>query len=206
MRIVTIGWRYAAVVLAIGLAPALLFPPVGIIVTGLTLGIIWFFRDPTRHAPGQGLVSPADGRVELIRQEGSRLRLGIYMNVLNVHVNRVPINGSIIHRQSIPGGYWPAFAEAAERNERVDFVIDAEVGEVEVSLIAGSLARVITPYVDVDDQVVQGDRIGHIAFGSRVDVVLPAGITHEDVLVTPGDRVTAGESMLVAEQAIRRIS
>jgi Phosphatidylserine decarboxylase len=116
------------------------------------------------------------------------------MNVTDVHVNRAPAGGVVRSVEHRPGAYKPAFSKDSDRNERV--VIDC--GDHEVALIAGWFARRIHPYVEADDTLTRGQRIGHVSFGSRADVLLPPRYDREDVLVDPDEAVTAGETRLVA--------
>ena len=153
-----------------------------------------FFRDPNREPPDSGYVAPADGRVSVIREEDDgRVRVGVFMNVHNVHVNRAPAPGPIHSVTRHDGGYVPAFDKDAERNERVTF----EVGDTTVILIAGVLVRRIHPYVAAGDTLDRGERLGHISFGSRADVILPERYSREDVAVSRGQSVRAGETLLV---------
>ncbi|WP_135822685.1 protein sorting system archaetidylserine decarboxylase [Halostella litorea] len=186
------GWRYA-VPPALAAVPALIFS-VGLsaALVALAVGVVAFFRDPDRTPPPTGVLSPADGKVSVIREEGDRLRVGVFMNVWNVHVNRAPMAGTVESVEHRPGAHRPAFSKESDRNERVWI----EFGECEVSLIAGAFARRIHPYVEAGDAVSRGDRIGHIAFGSRADVLLPPDVDRADLAVEKGDKVTAGESVI----------
>lgn len=170
-------------------------PVLSVLAVALGAFTLWFFRDPERTPPDSGIVAPADGKVSVVREEGGCLRVGVYMNVLNVHVNRAPLPGEVREIEYSPGAHRPAFSKDSERNERlrIDF------GEHATVLIAGTIARRISPYVDVGDSVDRGERIGHISFGSRADVILPAGVHEEDLRVRIGDRVRAGETVLAAE-------
>ncbi|MBL1066985.1 phosphatidylserine decarboxylase [Streptomyces sp. 7-21] len=162
--------------------------------TLLAAGMLWFFRDPEREL-GQGRVlSPADGVVQsILPREDGRTRVAIFMSPLNVHVNRAPVAGTVASVQHIPGGYVPAFDKESENNERVHWHFDCELGDLEVVQIAGAVARRIVPYVPEGRKVEQGERIGLIRFGSRVDVYLPEGI---EPAVTVGERTTAGVTRL----------
>lgn len=151
-----------------------------------------FFRDPDREPDGEGIVSPADGKVTVLREEDGRLRLGVFMNLHDVHVNRAPIGGEVVGSEHQNGAHRPAFSKESERNERVRTRIDDFV----VVRIAGAFARRITSYVDEGDTVERNERIGVIAFGSRVDVVFPPSYTRDDLAVGKGDRVRAGETVL----------
>jgi phosphatidylserine decarboxylase len=140
--------------------------------------MLWFFRDPERQ-PAEGLVlSPADGVVQSIDPwPDGRTRVAIFMNPLNVHVNRAPCAGTVASVQHIPGGYLPAFDKESDRNERVVWHLDTAIGDLEVTQIAGAVARRIVPYADAGQAVGRGERIGLIRFGSRVDVYLPVDLT-----------------------------
>ncbi|MDR5656221.1 protein sorting system archaetidylserine decarboxylase [Halodesulfurarchaeum sp. HSR-GB] len=185
-------WRLAAPLLALG-GLGLLFAPIwGLL--GLILGgfVVWFHRDPDRDPPDSGLLSPADGTVTVLRTEDDRVRVGVFMNVTDVHVNRSPIAGEITSVEHVPGGHWPAFSKEAERNERLH--VDYE--DLRVTLIAGTVARRIHPHVEPGTVVSRGERISHVSFGSRADVLLPPRFEMADVTVETGETVRAGESVL----------
>ncbi|MFA1609726.1 protein sorting system archaetidylserine decarboxylase [Halobellus rubicundus] len=162
--------------------------------------VAWFFRDPERRPSGPGVVSPADGRVSVVREEGDQLRVGVFMNVTDVHVNRAPLDGRIERVTHRSGAHRPAFSKDSERNERVDVAVATDEGPAEISLIAGAFARRIHPYVAEGDDLARAERIGHIDFGSRADVLLPPAYDRADLLVTEGDRVRAGESIVAARE------
>ncbi|WP_165984947.1 phosphatidylserine decarboxylase [Streptomyces sp. YIM 98790] len=162
--------------------------------TALAAGMLWFFRDPEREiAPGR-VISPADGVVQSItpRPDG-RTRVAIFMSPLNVHVNRAPVAGTVTSVEHIPGGYVPAFNKESEFNERVVWHFDSELGDIEMVQIAGTVARRIVPYVPRGTKVEQGERVGLIRFGSRVDVYLPQGM---EPAVALRQRTTAGVTRL----------
>lgn len=194
LGVVPAAWRFALPLFALAL-PALLVPPLALALATLGVAILLFFRDPERTPPATGIVSPADGTVSVVRTEGDRVRVGVFMNVTDVHVNRAPATGVVRSVEHRSGAHRPAFSKESERNERVD----VDCGNYEVSQIAGAFARRITPYVDEGDAVERGDRIGHIAFGSRADVLLPAEIDVADLRVEEGQTVRAGETV-VAER------
>ena len=185
-------WRYAAVPFVAALLAAVAAPPLAAAALALGVGVLWFHRDPERTPPESGVIAPADGHISVIREEGDRLRVGIFMNVTDVHVNRAPMAGTVTRVEHRPGANKPAFSKDSDRNERV--VIDCE--EYELALIAGWFARRIHPYVEPGDQLTRGQRIGHVSFGSRADVLLPAAYSREDLLVADGEAVTAGETRL----------
>ncbi|WP_418282310.1 protein sorting system archaetidylserine decarboxylase [Halorubrum sp. DTA98] len=186
------GWRLALYP-ALAAAVALPFvPPVGLGLLALAVGVLWFHRDPERETPAVGVVSPADGTVSVVREEGTRLRVGVFMNVTDVHVNRAPLSGEVREIRHRPGANRPAFDKESDRNEQVAI----DFGEYELLIIAGWFARRIHPSVGVGDVVDRGDRVGHVSFGSRADVVLPADVDREDLLVHEGDDVRAGETII----------
>jgi len=190
------------------LVPALATPPAflvqpafGVVTLALAAAAFAFFRDPDRTPPPTGIVSPADGTVSVIREESvadegdeaeTRLRVGVFMNVHDVHVNRAPKGGAVEAVDHVPGAHRPAFSKESDRNERVH----VDFPDHRVTLIAGAFARRITPYVEAGDDLDRGDRIGHIAFGSRADLLCPPDIERADLAVEEGDGVTAGESVL----------
>ena len=163
---------------------------------------LWFFRDPNRvipSEPGQ-IVSPADGIVTAAEwmemPNGSRLRLSIFLNVFDVHVNRSPVAGVVKLYEFRKGLFMNAMnAESVLHNEQTLVVIDAGGYEVGFKQIAGLLARRIVCKVKVGDRVERGQRIGLIKFGSRVDVLMPA---EADLLVKTGTRVRGGSTVLAA--------
>ncbi len=194
------AWRYFAIGVAVAVPAVVLSPPMAALALALAVGALWFHRDPERQPPESGIVAPADGHVSVLREEpdSGRLRIGIFMNVTDVHVNRAPAAGTVARVEHRPGANKPAFSKESDRNERV--VIDC--GGYEVALIAGWFARRIHPSVAPGDTLARGQRIGHISFGSRADVLLPAKYDASDVLVEPSEAVTAGVTKLVEERDI----
>jgi len=192
--VVDAAWRLALVPALAAAVTLPLVPPVGIAMTALALGVLWFHRDPDRAPPdAEGVaVSPADGTVSVIREEGDRLRVGVFMNVTDVHVNRAPLPGTVREVRHRPGANRPAFDKESDRNEQV--VIDCE--EYELLVIAGWFARRIHPSVEPGDAVDRGERVGHVSFGSRADVVLPADVRESDLRVAEGESVRAGETII----------
>lgn len=166
----------------------------------LALFFLWFFRDPKRDVPqGPGqIVSPADGIVTqaewLETTSGNRLRLSIFLNVFDVHVNRAPVGGVVTTVEFRSGQFLNAMKpESVLHNEQTLIVIDAGGYEVSFKQIAGLLARRIVCNVKAGDRVERGQRIGLIKFGSRVDVLLPA---EAELKVKTGMRVRGGASVL----------
>ncbi|MFF2328427.1 MULTISPECIES: phosphatidylserine decarboxylase [unclassified Streptomyces] len=158
--------------------------------TALAAGMLWFFRDPEREITQGRVISPADGVVQSIMPwKDGRTRVAIFMSPLNVHVNRAPLAGTVASVEHVPGGFVPAFNKESENNERVVWHFDTELGDIEMVQIAGAVARRIVPYIPQGTKVEQGERIGLIRFGSRVDIYLPEGV---EVAVEVGQATTAG--------------
>jgi phosphatidylserine decarboxylase len=161
---------------------------------------LWFFRDPSRTIPdGPGLiVSPGDGKVEeaewIETTAGSRLRVTIFLNVFDVHVNRVPVGGTVTLVEYRKGEFLNAMKpESAVRNEQTLITVDAGAYSVSFKQIAGLLARRIVCNLKTGDRVERGQRMGLIKFGSRVDVLMPAEV---NLKVRVGQRVKGGSSVL----------
>jgi phosphatidylserine decarboxylase len=162
-------------------------------VLALAVLMLNFFRDPERM-PGPGLVAPADGVVQSIDTwPDGRIRVATFMNPFNVHVNRAPLDARILSVEHVPGKFVPAFDKESDRNERVVWHFETEIGDVEVVQIAGAVARRIVPYLAAGDKVQKGERFGMIRLGSRVDVYLPPGVAPA---VAVGDAMVAGETTL----------
>lgn len=176
----------------------------GLPVLGLAGAIAMFFRDPERplpddpdlvYAAADGVVrSIDDGVVDEWLPSSPAVRISVFLSLLNVHVNRSPVTATVTATQEIDGGFAPAFADRSEVNYRHRVALDGPQGPMVLVLIAGLVARRISRWVDRGDQVVAGQRVSLIHFGSRTDVLLPTGTV--DVLVRPGDRVRAGVTPL----------
>lgn len=176
--------------------PALCWLPVA-------LWVPWFFRNPERSGPrGEWLVvAPADGKVVSVIEveepeflRGPATRVSVFMNVFNVHVNRHPVDGTVEYRNYRAGKFVNATLEkASEDNEQMSIGIRSRRGALMIRQIAGLVARRIVTDAQVGDTVRQGERLGLIRFGSRVDTFVPPGTT---VAVQPGDHTTAGVTVL----------
>src|SRR3984957_12775063 len=152
---------------------------------GLELFLISFFRVPARKlTTGDGLIiCPADGKVVVIEEmvdeeyfKDKRLQISIFMSPANVHQNRNPISGEVVYSQYHKGKYLVAWhPKSSTENERHSVVIRNSHGEILVKQIAGALARRIVNYLAVGQKVQQSAEMGFIKFGSRVDILLPAG-------------------------------
>ncbi len=175
-----------------------------ILLAGITLFVLFFFRDPERFVPDEedALVSPADGKVIVVEDVDDQRftndkakKISIFMNVFNVHVNRIPISGKVQRILYKPGKFYNADSSMAElENEYCASIIATEKGrQLAVVQIAGRIARRIICWLEPKDSVSTGERFGLIRFGSRVDLYLPA---ESEIVVKKGDRVQAGESIL----------
>src|ERR1051326_5771170 len=195
------GYYYALVMLgAAGLLTWLAGPGWSVPPVLLACFFLWFFRDPERQIPDLvgALVSPADGKVtdlSPVTVDGiSRLRISIFLNVFNVHVNRAPISGVIKKVVYQKGKFVNAMdATSADQNEQNIVTVEGEGQTVVFKQIAGLLARRIVFTKSVGDRVERGQRVGLIKFGSRVDVLLdPAA----ELKIRVGDHVQGGSSVL----------
>ena len=168
----------------------------------LTLFVVWFFRNPERTMPDNPLqlISPADGKVirieEVTNEEysgGSFLKISIFMNIFNVHVNRIPYSGEVFAIRYKAGKFLSAnLDKASTLNERNTIMIRTDDGrEILTVQIAGLIARRIVCWLKEGSKVKKGERFGLIRFGSRVEVFLPLGST---LLVKIGDKVMAGKT------------
>jgi phosphatidylserine decarboxylase len=200
------GWPFVAIAAVLTLVLGHFWQPLFWILLGLTIWVAAFFRDPERVTPiAEGLVvSPADGRVsfvgpvappaELGLADERMLRISIFMNVFNVHVNRMPISGRIDRIVYTPGKFINAeLDKASEHNERNGLVISNPLGTFACVQIAGLVARRIVVWKRDGDELAAGDRFGMIRFGSRLDVYLPLGTTPA---VAVGQTAIAGETIL----------
>ena len=194
---------FAVVTLILGLIAEWLLVP-GCL---LTAWCIYFFRDPHRVTPTRAglVISPADGLVvsvasvpwpkELAMGDGEATRIGIFMNVFDVHVNRVPTDGTITKLAYVHGAFFNAsFDKASEHNERQLVAMQTSDGRpLAFVQIAGLVARRIVCRITEGQAMLAGERMGMIRFGSRVDVYLPAGVAP---LVAEGQRCVAGETVV----------
>jgi len=175
----------------------------------ITVWVYYFFRDPERYSINDDkfLVSPADGLitdisersgpVELRLENTTYTRVSIFMNVFNCHVNRTPISGKVEEIYYKPGKFLNASLDkASEENERNYFKIKTSSGEeIIIVQIAGLIARRIVCQVEQDQELKQGERIGMIRFGSRVDIYFK----NKNILAKQGQNVVAGESLIAGE-------
>jgi phosphatidylserine decarboxylase len=169
----------------------------------VALWVPWFFRDPEREGPrgDQLVISPADGKVVLIREvdepsfiRGKALRVSVFMNIFSVHVNRYPVAGTVKYVHYNPGKFLNAAVEKSSlENEQSSVGVESNGARVLVRQIAGLVARRIITYSKDGDTAAQGQRFGIIRFGSRVDVFVP---TTWKLKVKEGDQAQAGLTIL----------
>jgi len=173
---------------------ALGMPAGGIFLLLLSAFVAFFFRNPRRVIPEDPnvIVSPADGRVVKVERVGNVTKLSIFLSIFNVHVNRSPMSGRIEAMDYKPGRFRAAFNHAASvENERNIIMLSQGNVKLVFTQIAGVIARRIVCWKKVGDLVEKGELVGLIRFGSRVDVLFPAGT---EVTVQVGDRVRGGSS------------
>ncbi len=176
---------------------------VAVLLTIIALWVAYFFRDPERTGArgDKYVISPADGVVLPIVEvdeptflQGRAMRISIFMNIFNVHVNRYPIDGTVKYLHYNPGKFLAASREKASLvNEQMSVGLETPRHRVLVRQIAGLIARRIVTYSKDGDHAAQGARFGLIRFGSRVDVFVPVGTT---IRVTEGMKVMSGTTTL----------
>lgn len=200
------GWKFVAGFFLASLVLGFLWKPLMWIGFVLTVWCAYFFRDPERFTPQDDdlAISPADGRVsavglvtppvELELGAEPMLRISVFMNVFNCHVNRAPMRGRVSWVSYRPGKFLNAdLDKASDENERNGIVIDTVHGSIGVVQIAGLVARRILCWTSINTHLEAGERFGLIRFGSRLDVFLPAGAQPR---VTVGQTAIAGETVL----------
>jgi phosphatidylserine decarboxylase len=176
----------------------------GLLALGTAGATLAFFRDPERplepepdivYAAADGFVTEIEEAHEPWIPGGEAVRISTFLSIHNVHVNRSPVRGSIVKIEELPGRFVPAFLGGAkDENHQNRIAIDGPRGRAVVVQIVGMVARKISSWIEVGESVKTGQRIGLIHFGSRTDVLLPAGSA--EPLVRPGDRVRAGQTPL----------
>jgi phosphatidylserine decarboxylase len=201
------GWKFIAIFAGVTLILFLIWPPLGWIGTVLTLWCVYFFRDPPRVTPTRAglIVSPADGLIVSIRETlpprelemgvVPMLRIGIFLNVFDVHVNRSPAEAIVIDTRYHKGKFVNASLDkASDENERMAIRLRTVEGpEIALVQVAGLVARRIVCHMVPGQTYQAGQRFGLIRFGSRVDLYLPP---HWSIQVMEGQRVVGGETVL----------
>lgn len=200
------GHRFIAIAVIASFVLGWLWSPLFWLGLLISAWVAYFFRDPQRVTPLDDnlIISPADGRISLIGNavpppelelgDAPMMRICVFMNVFNCHVNRAPVTGEIRKVAYKEGLFLNAdLDKASEDNERNGLVIEGKNGTIGVVQIAGLVARRIVCWAEENTHISAGERFGLIRFGSRLDVYLPEG-AHPDVHV--GQIMTAGESVL----------
>ncbi|RXF77663.1 phosphatidylserine decarboxylase family protein [Desulfovibrio sp. DS-1] len=180
--------------------------PLAVVMLAVTWISAHFFRDPERVVPtAKGIaVSPADGKIVKIQETPDpftgqpRICVSVFMNLLSVHVNRMPVAAKINAISYYPGKFFNASLDkASQYNERCAYSIESEDGNFVMVQIAGLVAQRIVPRVEEGDELGRGERFGMIKFGSRVDLYLPENYTPA---VSIGQKVFAGQTVIAARQ------
>jgi phosphatidylserine decarboxylase len=173
---------------------------IGAVLVFLALFVLYFFRNPDRKIPMElgVVVSPADGRVVVVKDEENAgrpgKRISIFLAIWNVHVNRSPAAGTITKLDYKPGKFLAAWAEKASlENEQNVFTLASEHGEIVFKQIAGWVARRVVSWKKSGDAVRRGELVGLVRFGSRVDLWLPE---KAEIVVKVGDNVKGGSSVV----------
>ena len=209
------GWIYlvSAIILTIIVIPFFVF--IGIFFAILSICIFYFFRDPNRIIPlDDFIVSPADGTITYLGETNNPLdiennnevytKVSIFLSIFDVHVNRMPIEGTIKEIKYIPGKFINATLDkSSEQNEKNIIKISNGTYDYFVVQIAGLIARRIVCNVNKNQDLKKGERIGIIKFGSRVDLYLPKS---NKVLVSKGQKVIGGETIISNPNNIREIT
>jgi phosphatidylserine decarboxylase len=185
-------WTYGLAYLT-GLIPLL----------AVTVFFLIFFRDPTRII-GPGIVSPADGRIRDIKVTDQETFISVFMEVNNVHVNRMPLDGTVKKMVHFPGTHLRAWKKESDLNERITIDLETPLGPVKLVQLAGLIARRVYPYIKDGDVLKKGDKIGIIRLGSRVDVHLPTDKIKQ-VTVKVGDPVLAGITTIAEPKENTRV-
>ena len=203
------GYRFLAIAIAVTFICLLISKILGLITILLTVWVYYFFRDPDRVSiqDDNFLVSPADGLISNITEVNGPIELSlenkkftkvsIFMNVFNCHVNRTPVSANVEEILYKPGKFLNASLDkSSEENERSYYRLKTKDGdEIVIVQIAGIIARRIVCEVEVNQSIEQGDRIGMIRFGSRVDIYF----NNRKLLAKPGQIVVAGESLIAVK-------
>ena len=204
MRIDPAGWPFVLGGLVVAIVAAFFVGTVfGFVLLGLTAFFLFFFRDPERtvNAPPDAVLSPADGRVMLAGPSTAQSfpashwqQISIFLSPMDVHINRMPVGGTIVKVEYHPGRFMPAFkAEAGDLNEFTEVAVDHQGQTVVFRQIVGILARRIVCRVKQGDEVKAGDRMGVMKFGSRMDIFLPLSAV---IQTRVNDKVVGGKTVV----------
>jgi phosphatidylserine decarboxylase len=207
------GWKFVAIAIVATLVLYFLWHPAGWLALIVTLWVVYFFRDPWRVTPMRAglIISPADGMVvsiapvppppELDMGAEPMTRIGIFLNLIDVHVARSPVAGMLAARHYTPGRFINASLDkASEHNERLALRLSTGDDALDIAcvLIAGLVARRIVCPLIAGGRVGAGERIGIIRFGSRVDIYIPPPYVP---LVAVGQHMVGGETVLADREA-----
>ena len=215
LRIHNEGWVYFVISCLITIIIIPFYTILGIFLAIISAYIFYFFRDPIRAVPiEEVVVSPADGLVTYIGSEKNPLdddkdqktytKVSIFLSVFDVHVNRMPVKGSISSIHYIPGKFLNATLDkSSNENERNIIFVKSNNDHFYIVQIAGLIARRIVCNLKINQEVEKGNRIGIIKFGSRVDLYLPENY---DILVAKGQRVVGGETIISNPKNILKIN
>tara|TARA_Y100001960_G_scaffold317788_1_gene386621 strand:- start:368 stop:1030 length:663 start_codon:yes stop_codon:yes gene_type:complete len=205
MKIHNAGWVYFICFLILSIVLFPFFQIIGLLLLFISFFIFYFFRDPERTIPNEDvIVSPADGKIvhigesdlpEECKIKGQYLKISIFLDLYNVHINRIPLSGIIKDIIYIPGKFFRANVDkASKENERNIIVIENDKKEtIVVSQIAGLIARRIVCDLKINQSVSKGDKFGIIKFGSRVDIYLPKNYKK---MINTGQLVIGGETII----------
>lgn len=196
-------WHYLVLLIAIAALLYPVYPALAIIPAVLFLFTLFFFRNPKRNIPGneQYILSPADGTIIAIDEviedrfiKEPAIRISIFLSILNVHLNRSPLSGTVRYRHYRPGKFIPAFkGHASDINEKNFIGIESGGFKIMVCQITGFIARRIKCWADNGQVLQSGEIIGIIKFGSGTEIFIPIG---SKINVKKGDKVKAGETVL----------
>ncbi|MGH8066585.1 MAG: phosphatidylserine decarboxylase family protein [Candidatus Entotheonellia bacterium] len=198
------GWPFILPLLGLAVLGVAIMPVGGWFFLALTGFVAYFFRDPERSSPTEPglLLAPADGKIVAVSPlqndlaQPSGTLVSIFLSVLDVHINRAPVSGTVVDVHYRPGKFLPAFRpDASALNEQNSVTLQAGGTRVIIKQIAGILARRIVCRVKAGDTLRSGERFGLIRFGSRVDILIPPEFA---VCARPGQRVRGGESVLAS--------
>ncbi len=208
------GWVYFVISCLITIIIIPFYTILGIFLFILSIYIFYFFRDPIRSIPNDDVVvSPADGQVTYIGESNSPLennldkknytKISIFLSIFDVHVNRMPIDASILSINYIPGKFLNATLDkSSKENERNIIYAKTNEDYFYIVQIAGLIARRIVCNLKNNQTVIKGERIGIIKFGSRVDLYLPKNY---NILISKGQRVIGGETIISNPNNIKNI-
>ena len=214
-RIHNEGWVYLIVSVILTIITFPFFPIIGLFLLIISFCFFYFFRDPIRIIPNENvIVSPADGKIVFLGESnlpeecginGKFLKISIFLDIFNVHINRMPMSGTVKNIKYISGKFFSANVEkSSKENERNIIIIENEKKEkIIVSQIAGLIARRIVCDLKIHQKVLKGDKFGIIKFGSRVDLYLPKNY---NLMVNVGQTVIGGETIISNPDHIFNIS